>query len=321
MKMRRHMTVLLVCLVIAFLLLPLTCELYGDKRGQITITTNEKGIPTVDYGNPIGKQINPVTVSLYALDYFEEYKKGDECSKQLFLNCADFLVNNLIDKGNYSVWEYNFPWKIYNMTPPWRSAMAQGLGIQVLAYAYNLTGERRYLESARRALNAFYVDVQEGGVTIKENGGCWYEEYADEGGKMSRVLNGHNFALLGIYEYYKITGDIDAKYLFDKGVASLKRHAHEYDANCWTYYDALGNLADEKYHNIHIKQMLELYNITGDELFKDYYEKWNSYNSYFNRLIKPSKLEIRVFVVNLFLIIILFETVIFLIRYKRRKIV
>ena len=125
--------------------------------------------------------------------------------------------------------------------------MAQGLGVQVLILAYNLTGEKRYLESAKKALNAFYVEVSNGGVIIKEGDGWWYEEYADEEGKMPRVLNGMIYALLGIWEYYKITGDENAKYLFDRGITSLKNHLHEYDANCWTFYDALGNLASKKY--------------------------------------------------------------------------
>lgn len=330
-SVKKHAIILFASLIIAFLLLPLTCEILGPQIKNLgasagliwRVKVDEKGIPVVDYGD-LGEHRNPVTVANYALKYYEEYKLGNENAKQLFLNCAEFLANNLVDKGNYSVWEYNFPLSIYNLTPPWRSAMAQGLGIQVLAYAYTITGEKGYLEKAKKALNAFFVKVQDGGVTIKENEGWWYEEYADENGKTSRVLNGMIFALFGLYEYYKITGDVDAKLLFDKGVLSVKNHLHEYDANCWTYYDTLGNLASIDYHKIHVAQMLDLYNITRDEFFKNYYEKWSGYyNSFENRLIKfvkfPSRLEIGVFIVNFILSAAVFEIIAFALQMSNKS--
>ncbi|GIU72614.1 MAG: hypothetical protein KatS3mg003_2093 [Candidatus Nitrosocaldaceae archaeon] len=40
-----------------------------------------------------------------------------------------------------------------------------------------------------------------------------------------------------------------------------------------TYYDILGN-PPLKYHEIHVRQLAELYNITKDKLFKEYYYKW-----------------------------------------------
>ena len=100
------------------------------------ILLDESGVPLYDYGYTdgvhIGIQRNPVIVSQQALKYWDKFQNGDEKSKTLFLNCSDWLVDNAVLYGNYTVWGYNFPWPSRNLTSPWISGMAQGQGIQVL---------------------------------------------------------------------------------------------------------------------------------------------------------------------------------------------
>lgn len=224
--------------------------------GAVKKILDDLSVPIIDYGSVdgifIGKQRNPVIISSAALSYFENYENGDESSSQLFLNCADWLVNNSVIYGNYSILEYEFPWLIYNMHPPWRSGMAHGMAIQALIRAHSLTSDVKYMDCAKKLLNSFFVEVEDGGVTYKTSTcGWWYEEYADKGGKESKVLNGMMFAMIGIYEYYEYTEDLDAKYLFDQGVISLKTSLPNYDKDGYSYYDALGDPAG-KYHRIHI---------------------------------------------------------------------
>lgn len=270
------------------------------------ITTNESGIPTVDYGYVngvfIGKQLNPLTISQKAIYYESEYQKGNESCKQLFLNNANYLVENAVRHDNYTSWQYNFPWRPYGYTlwqynfpwpidgiaSPWVSAMAQGQGIVVLIHAYNMTGHKKYLNSADLALNSFYVEVKGGGVTYKDKNGWWYEEYVTGTHVQPRVLNGMIFSLFGIYEYYEFTGDQGAKILFHQGIISLKNSLYKYDAGNWTYYDVIGNRAPISYHKIHINQMLQLYKITKDPFFKEYYEKFQRYQEYNNNTTSSS---------------------------------
>ncbi len=101
----------------------------------------------------------------------------------------------------------------------------------------------------------------------------WYEEFAANDCIRSIVLNGMIFALLGIYEYYKYTNNDKARLLFEKGISSLKYNLHNYDSNGYSYYDILRN-PPLKYHEIHVKQLAELYDITKDELFKTYHDRW-----------------------------------------------
>jgi hypothetical protein len=163
------------------------------------------------------------------------------------------------------------------MPNPWVSGMAQGRGIHVLIRAYNMTGDTKYLEAAHLALNSFYKETKDGGVTYKDQNGWWYEEYVTGRDLEPRVLNGMVFALLGIYEYYKFTGDQDAKFLFDQGILSLKDNLYKFDSGNWSYYDVMGNRASTSYHKLHINQMLQLYEITKDPIFGEYHEKFQGY--------------------------------------------
>lgn len=331
-KLKISIAVVFMALVIAFPVCSFTEDISKDliiatysaltgKDVGAKIIFDDAGVPIADYGANIGKQRNPVTISNHALVYEKEYRTGNESCKQLLLNCADWLVDNAVQYDNYTIWEYRFPWQGYNMTPPWRSGMAQGKGVQALTKAYNLTGDERYLRVARTSLNSFYIEVENGGVTHKENNGWWYEEYADENGSNPRVLNGMMYALLGIHEYYELTGEDNAKYLFDEGIIALKNHLSDYDAGGWTYYDSLENSASKGYHHTHVRQLSQLYNITNDPIFKEYHNKWKSYEDsplrffYYLKNIKWSsrsgKLGIAIYISNFLSLFILLEIIVF----------
>ena len=121
-----------------------------------TVGVDALGVPIVYYRD-VGLQRNPVTICNYALKYYNAK------NERAFMNCVDWLVKNLHRKERFSVWEYAFPWKVYNLNPPWVSGMAQGLGIKVLVLAYKENGNEDFLRLAFDALKAFTVPVQFGG--------------------------------------------------------------------------------------------------------------------------------------------------------------
>ncbi|WP_231129209.1 D-glucuronyl C5-epimerase family protein [Candidatus Nitrosocosmicus hydrocola] len=174
---------------------------------------------------------------------------------------------------------YNFPWKIYELEPPWYSAMAQGKALPLLIYAYQLTGSEKYKETANGILNSFFIDVTQGGITYKtSNSGWWYELYAKNDSKKPKVLNGMLWTLVALDEYYRSTNDSKAKFLFDQGITSLKKNLHLFDADGFSYYDILKTQNKFEYHVIHIDLLNKLYNVTGEDLFKSYADKWSSHN-------------------------------------------
>ena len=264
------------------------------SQRNATVTLDSSGIPIVDYGYVgggslgggyiggvhIGPQRNPVSVANHALSDYAAYNATYQAIHlQKFLNNANWLVGNALPKGNYSILEYQFPWPTYDLKKPWYSGMAQGRAIEVLVKAHQVTGDKKYLDTARSLLNALFVEVKDGGVTYKTpNDGWWYEEYARPGAIESRVLNGHIFTLLGIYEYYFYTKHHDAKFLFDQGVTALRNNLpkYEYSKGQYSTYDILSKdkPAPLNYHRYHVEDLGKLYEITGEEIFKLYHDKW-----------------------------------------------
>jgi hypothetical protein len=270
---------------------------------------DERGIPLVRYGGLAGDirepQRNPVTVGHYALQYARRLSAGDTTATTFFWNCADWLVENATVHGHWATLEYRFPFPQYHMTTPWRSGMAQGRALEVLTIADSLTGDRKYLDMARRLLGAFMVDIEDGGVRdTTPGGGWWYEEFADQGGMRSRVLNGMNFALFGINRYYQYTGmaDSTAKLALDKGLEALEELLPSFDRNGASWYDLAGLAASDKYHGLHVRQLRQLDTITQTPLFAEYAERWARFQSLpmvVRLAIRPTALGFAIFVLNL----------------------
>lgn len=253
---------------------------------------DEQGIPRLRYTR-LGKELyyNPVYVAIYGLYYYDRWQQNGENAYflryyrvypphvledsrwlELFLATADWLVENqqVRDWGGlkYGVYEYDFPWDIYNLRPPWRSAMAQGLAIQVLVRAWLVTQDSRYLTAARLARNALQVEARDGGVTYKDTpDSWWYEEYVAPGAKESRVLNGMEHVLIALHEFYVLTGDRESLSLFRKGMNSLTANIEAYTNRQvqWTNYDRLGFTANYKYHHININLTRRLFALSGDK--------------------------------------------------------
>jgi hypothetical protein len=268
----------------------------GPKDSHTELLTDENGVPINDYGYKggvyIGKRRNPTYTALKTLEYSMDYERArglmymfpappgqdvstKEAYKNLIVHCADWMVTNMVVHGDYAILQHDFPWPQFHMTPPWRSGMAQGLAAQALTRAHRITGDRTYLDAATLLLRALTVEASNGGVTYKSDEGWWYEEYAGEGGVEPRVLNGMMYALLGVHEYYEFTRDPLAKMLFDEGIKALTKALPRYANEAGgSNYDSLGDPAPEAYHQIHVMQLDELYDIVGDERLRLYRDQW-----------------------------------------------
>lgn len=249
-----------------------------DNHHLLEIINDSSGIPLVYYGNTTGYQRNPVTTSLVLIDYYNAYVQTKNITKLQYLqNNANWLVVNAKQYGNYSLFEYEFPYR-YNLNPPWHSALAQGLAIQSLTKAYQITKNATYLDATKPLLNSFYVDVNDNGITEKTNStGWWYEEYTGKDSKNPRVLNGMMLDLLALYDYYNYTGNTKSKYLFNQGVLGLKNNISIYDDNGSSYYDAFKLPATLFYQKLHVDLLDKLYNLTGEPILKKYHDRWESH--------------------------------------------
>ena len=250
----------------------------GQLRGKPEkYSLVEAGIPLIYYGTVdgvyLGYQPAPHGVAQAARQEFYAYERtrsGENLSRALFL--VDYLLNTSVDRGEYLVWEYPFPWPPYGLEAGWRGSLCQAGVLKALMLAYKHTGEERYRIASEKVLRAFSVPVERGGLLKLRDGYCWYPEYVRE--QPPYVLNGFITTLLWLKEYADYFNSTEALERYSCGVKALRRFLPVYDAGDWSYYDAEGRLANEHYHRMHIWQLGVMYNLTGEEMFRKYRERW-----------------------------------------------
>jgi hypothetical protein len=298
--LKRKATKLILLIFISFAAAAIICNYKGDaweetvRNGLYKISNDsvpnynkeivdDKGIPYVYYreqnGITAGNQYNATIVCNYAIDYYKKIiTTNDTVSKARFLNCINWLSNNITYKDNYALYEFNWqqPWYLA-VGVPFTSGMTSGRAIEAFTDAYKLYRSAKYLEYAKCLTRGFYVPIQSGGFTYKEASGWWYEEIADKNLHTPRILDGHIFAITGVHEYWLVTKDDSAAYIIQKGIQALKHELPGYDiGNGWSYYDVYHKVSDKKYHRLLTSQMKQVWEITNDNFFHQFYNKWNA---------------------------------------------
>ena len=242
-----------------------------------------KGIPMLNYHGAVGLQYNPIAIAQYGLGNYNLYcRSGEKSRRSKFLNIADWLVENL-EETPYGtrVWYHHFDWEYRDkLKAPWHSALAQAQGLSVLVRAHKETEDDRYLTAANDAFDTFTKDFKSGGVTyIDRKGHLWFEEAIVD--PPTHILNGFLWATWGIYDYFLYTGDQEADRLFKEAIKTLRNNLSGFDAGFWSLYEQSGTrmrmLASPFYHSLHIVQLKVMHRLTGEPVFKEFADKWESY--------------------------------------------
>jgi hypothetical protein len=141
-------------------------------------------------------------------------------------------------------WEYLFHFEAGS--PPWTSGLSQGTALQVLARAYNRFHDPLYLTSAERALGIFRT-APPAGVRVPMTAGTWYAQYSYAPHDL--ILNGFIQALVGLYDYTKLTADPLGESLFEAGDAEARVTVPHYDTGAWSRYDQYSE-SSVSYHEL-----------------------------------------------------------------------
>lgn len=260
----------------------------ADYPGQ----HDENGIPMLDYQGHVGLQYNPIAIAQWGLGNYNLWcDTKDQKRYDKSIKCADWLVKNLEQNSHgLWVWNHHFDWEYRDMLKsPWYSALSQGQGISILVRAWDITNDEKYLESAQRALVSFFSEVNQGGVVYTDEGGNkWFEEAIVD--PPTHILNGFLWASWGLYDYWLATNEKKSMQLFNYVVATLTVNLPSFDCGYWSLYEQSGTkmkmLASHFYHSLHVVQLNVMYQLTGNEIFLEYAEKWNLYqNKFFNRKV------------------------------------
>lgn len=234
----------------------------------------------------------PITIGQVGLAVFHTYlKTKSNNDKNRFIKFVDWFYHNAEISDDLGVrWMTNVSLPQYKNPGPWQSAFAQGRGISILLRGYQLTGDKKYAEMSEQALIPFIKSISKGGVTSLTQWGPFYEEYTAE--IPTLVLNGMIFSLCGIYDFVRVFPQhINARKLFDDGVATLKKILPEYDLGYWSKYNLCNadwypevDPATIGYQRLHVTQLNMMYKLTGDEVFREYAEKFRKQDTFFNAI-------------------------------------
>lgn len=238
---------------------------------------DKEGIPRYRY--PSGLCYNITFICHYALYHHSRYLKfGKSDDLKRFFRVSDWILKHGEETPDAFVFPYTFPYRTANgrLSPPWISALGQGRMLSVLARAFDVSGDERYLAAARKAQRPFELAVARGGVQARFPGGAIaFEEYP--GPEPNVVLNGFITALVGLYDLGATGKAPRASNLFLEGLQSLESNLHRYDLRYWSAYDLTGLVASANYHLYHIMQLWALYEMTGYQALKEYTAKWQGY--------------------------------------------
>jgi len=241
------------------------------------------GIPMLDYHGHIGPQYNPIAIAQWGLGNFDLFQRMHAPERNAkFRAAGDWLCVHLEQNafGEW-VWNHHFDWEYRSpLKAPWYSGLAQGQGISLLVRAHTETKDGKYLDAARRAFGSFLKPTSEGGVAFTDgHGDLWFEEYLVT--PPTHILNGFMWALWGVYDYYLASRDPRAQQLFASGVQTLRNNLGRYDLGFWSLYEQSGTrlpmVASPFYHQLHITQLQVMHRLTGDDLFAQYGNRWESY--------------------------------------------
>ena len=238
--------------------------------------------------------VNAVANCHQALAHYERYlcyKDTNDLSH--FLSITEAIIKSAkLRKDGSLVLEYPIQY-FYLQKTPWISAMGQGQLLLVLSRAYQETEDDRFIDLGFKALKPFTKDIQDGGVRSHDpQRGTFYEEYAFfENNKQHHTLNGMMSALMGVHDFWKITGDDNVKKLFDEGIATIVKNLDAYEFNFGSSYDLRHEHGEPfnfmaVYHSVHVSHLKILYALTNISFFIEKSEAWDKkLNNTYDRLI------------------------------------
>lgn len=247
---------------------------YNDLREKVTdkpLPETQLPMSYIDTGEQIYFSIGIMQYGLGAYDLYLLH--GDEAMKTRMFLCADWAVSNQQENGGWETFKHLYPERPY-------SAMAQGEGVSLLVRAYLESRDEKYLLAAKRAAEFMLLPLDQGGTALYEGEDLFLKEYTER----PVVLNGWIFALWGLLDLVKLTGDPQMRKAYERTLATLERHIPHYDLGYWTRYDYSERIAAPAYHKLHMDQFAALYELTGHKIFAQYLEKFRKYqNSWFCR--------------------------------------
>ncbi len=248
-------------------------------EGQLDQPVDDDG---VRFFERLGRRYyHPVAIAQYALAKLDQANtEGDDEALDAAVRNAEALLDGgePVDGGVYFPYPFDFPLgglKKHTLEAPWWSAMAQGEALSLFVRLFEATGDARWRDAADKTfatLDDLGPRDKPWSVYVDERKYLWFEEYAGNT-KPLIVLNGHMFALFGVWDYQQLTGSKKAGALFDAGVTTLREYLPLFRVDGEASYYCLRlplckreKWQNQKYHGIVTRQMRFIADMTDDPL-------------------------------------------------------
>jgi hypothetical protein len=186
---------------------------------------------------------------------------------------AERLIFTAVRSGDALFFPYPYDFALHRdraamLRAPWFSAMAQGKALAAFVRLCEATGERKWRDAAEATFRSFLVEGPRKGKpwVVHVDGGrfLWFEEFPG-GPHPDRTFNGHIVATLGLHDYWQLTDDPEALRLIRGGLATLRAYQGSWRTpGAISRYCMNHAVYSERYHLVHIAQLLDLHTITGN---------------------------------------------------------
>jgi hypothetical protein len=207
---------------------------------------------------------------------------GTPCEPDKLRELLDRLIATASRRGGFLAWEYYFPFG--GGRPPWVSGIATGSALSALSRGSALFKEQEqqqqqpppsepqptggttpvplptqaqteppardsayYLDIARQAL-PIYGHAAPLGIRASAPRGNHYLIYSFDRGL--RVGNAFLESLIGLWDYWQISGDKHARALWIRGDREAKHELPLLDTGAWSLYSLGGAESDLNYHRV-----------------------------------------------------------------------
>jgi hypothetical protein len=203
------------------------------------------------------------------------------------------IVDGLLGTSTHGLVPHTFPvrhWFGEPLVVPWYSAQTQGLLLSALVRLEAATGQQRWADEAGAVFASLQLSRAYPGYSNKEPPAAWmsyvgdetsrhrlwFEKYGRQEGTAyndypSFVIDAHIAAVIGIYDYWRMTKSPVAERMFDGGVSTLLARLPDIRRIGGVSESALhSNIYNLEHHRTVTRQLWLLSRMTGNKALAIY---------------------------------------------------
>ena len=269
-----------------------------DKNVDQRVNLDKEGIPKILVGeNEFDYDVDLVTS--YALMWYTQSLENKSAAKEKFISCTKWLAKHQKSDGSIPML-LGRRYREETINGGWVSAKVQGKALSVFSRAYEMTGDKLYLDAGNRALaylqdkclRTYDKDKDKPSDLLKylsKDGPFSYFEDVS-GNEAHYRLDTQLYVLIGLYDWAQIESKDGsggaAIESFDNEIKMLKKTLPLYDLNGYLTGDLM-HLSDQQIVALDaddkfvksIVMLRAVSEISGDEKIKAFYDRYSSFMS------------------------------------------